>query len=113
MAKKTRFTFRTTEEFKARIARVAEALGLAEAVVGEAALEAVVAHVEKYGELTITIRIEQREKKEEPPGRVAPAPGSSGSPHKRPPSFPSSTEKTGLNEPEGQYPAPKKGNKHQ
>jgi predicted transcriptional regulator len=96
MAKKTRFTFRTTEEFKARIARVAEALGLDQAVVGEAALEAVVSYVEKHGELTIPIRIERREKKEES-GAAVPVARSSRL----------TDEVTGLNEPEGTYPARK------
>jgi len=100
MSKKTRFAFRTTEEFKQRIASVAETLGLDQAVVGEAALEAVVSYVEKYGELTIPIRIERRPKKDE------------GIPRPAIPAAARSTPLMGghsLNEPEAQYPAPKKG----
>jgi predicted DNA-binding protein len=103
MAKKTRFAFRTTDEFKERIARVAEKLGLDQAVIGEAALEAVIAYVEKWGELTIPIQIERREKKVE--DAISPT-GSSGLPHGRRSSFP--TTPTGLNEPEGDYRAKKK-----
>lgn len=57
MTKKTRFAFRTTEEFKKRVTAIAKKLNLPEAVIGEAALEAVVSHVEQYGELTIPIRL--------------------------------------------------------
>lgn len=104
MAKKTRFVFRTTEEFKARIARVAETLGLDQTVVGEAALEAVVSYVEKYGELTIPIRIERDEKKDE---RAISRTGSSALPHERRSSSP--PRATGLNEPEGRYAEKKAG----
>jgi len=97
MAKKTRFVFRTTEEFKARIARVAETLGLDQTVVGEAALEAVVAYVEKYGELTIPIRIERGTEKKEEEIRRPVIPAATRS------TVPTDIHGHGINEPEGQY----------
>jgi hypothetical protein len=66
MAKRTRISFWTDQKFKDRLAAVAEKLGLSESVVGAAAIEAVIAHVEKTGSLSIPIRLSEVPKPQAP-----------------------------------------------
>jgi antitoxin component of RelBE/YafQ-DinJ toxin-antitoxin module len=97
MAKQIRISFRTTQEFKDRAQAAAKKVGLDETVIEAEAIKAVIAHIERHGEITIPVRLEEPSKKI-PSRFAAPAVGRSSR---------TTDEVTGLNEPEGEYPAKK------
>ena len=57
MAKQIRISFRTTKEFKERAQAAAKKVNLDETVIEAAAIEAVIKHIEEYGEITIPVRL--------------------------------------------------------
>ena len=82
MGKQVRLNFRSNDEFKARLKGAAERIGLDQSVLGTAALEAVVKHIEENGSITIPIQIIGPKKSEpgspleehsraHPPGSIA------------------------------------------
>lgn len=78
MAKQIRISFRTTAEFKKRAQAAAEKVNLDESVIEAAAIEAVVAHIEQYGEITIPVKIARAGADEKKASRSSPpAPGAS------------------------------------
>jgi antitoxin component of RelBE/YafQ-DinJ toxin-antitoxin module len=105
MGKQIRISFRTTQEFKDRAQAAAKKVGLDETVIEAEAIKAVIAHIERYGEITLPVRLEEPAKKKTEPERVVSRIGSSGLSHGRQSSSPPTA--TGLNEPEGEYPSRK------
>jgi hypothetical protein len=97
MSKQIRISFRTTQEFKDRAQAAAKKVGLDETVIEAEAIKAVIAHIERYGEITIPVRLEEPPDKKIP-GRLAADAG-----------VRSSSRVSGFNEPEGEYPSRKKG----
>jgi ferredoxin-thioredoxin reductase catalytic subunit len=99
MAKQIRISFRTTADFKRRAQQAAEKVNLDESVIEAAAIEAVVAHIEKYGEITIPVKIartgDDDEKKFASPSTPPALPARERSS--------SSTVLHGPNEPESEY----------
>ena len=97
MGKQIRISFRTTQEFKDRAQAAAKTVGLDETVIEAEAIKAVIAHIERYGEITIPVRLEEPAKKI--PSRLAA--------HAAARSSRITDGVTGLNEPEGKYRAKK------
>lgn len=99
MAKGTRFTFRTTDEFKKRIKAISDELKIDQSVIAEAAIEALIRHVEDYGEITIPVKIVPPGRSEKKTGDVRSATGG----------ISSRTVLHGTNEPSGRYKTKSRG----